>query len=237
MIVAAHQPHYMPWLGYLDKIAKADVFVLMDDLQFEWRNYQNRQRMKLGGGAAGWLTVPLVHGSRSERILDKRIAPSPSARQDWRGRHWRTLVASYANAPYFSRYASALRDVYARPWSKLVELDMTMLALAMRWFGIRTPVVRSSQLHLRGTKTDRLIDLCHKLGARCYLSGAGGSSSYLDTERMGRAGIGVIWQHFAHPVGFDQQLGYLDLLFHRGPGAHEILFGPAHPARLVTEAA
>ena len=57
MIVAAHQPHYMPWLGYLDKMAKADLFVVMDDLQYEAQNYQNRQRIKLHGGAQ-WLTVP-----------------------------------------------------------------------------------------------------------------------------------------------------------------------------------
>ena len=27
MILAAHQPHYLPWLGYLDKMARADLFV------------------------------------------------------------------------------------------------------------------------------------------------------------------------------------------------------------------
>ena len=52
MIVAAHQPHYMPWLGYLDKLAKADLFVVMDDLQYEAQNFQNRQRLKLQSGAA-----------------------------------------------------------------------------------------------------------------------------------------------------------------------------------------
>ena len=57
MILAAHQPHYLPWLGYLDKMAKADVFVVMDDLQYERENFQNRQKLKLNNGPA-WISVP-----------------------------------------------------------------------------------------------------------------------------------------------------------------------------------
>lgn len=244
MIVAAHQPHYMPWLGYLDKVAKADVFIVMDDLQFEAQNFQNRQRMKLAEGAA-WLSVPVTRSAQSDRILDKAIAPAQSSHQDWRRRHWRTLCTHYARTPYFERYADALRDIYTRHWLRLVDLDVHMLRLALRWFGIRTPIVRSSQLSLRGTKTDRLIDLCKQLGARCYLSGTGGSTGYLDAEKMGRAGVGVIWQQFTHPVypqhyarrGFISHLGYLDLLFNCGPAAPEVLFGASHPARLMQQRA
>ena len=72
MILAAHQPAYLPWLGYLDKMAKADVFVVMDDLQYETQNYQNRQRVKINCGAT-WLTVPLKRGAQTDTILDKRI--------------------------------------------------------------------------------------------------------------------------------------------------------------------
>ena len=61
MILAAHQPHYLPWLGYLDKVAKADLFVVMDDLQYEAQNFQNRQRLKLADGAR-WVHVPLLRG-------------------------------------------------------------------------------------------------------------------------------------------------------------------------------
>ena len=72
MIVAAHQPSYLPWLGYLDKLAKSDVFVVMDDLQYEAQNFQNRQRVKLNSGAA-WLTVPLERGAQTDLIADKPV--------------------------------------------------------------------------------------------------------------------------------------------------------------------
>ncbi|MGE5186275.1 MAG: WbqC family protein [Acidobacteriota bacterium] len=240
MIVAAHQPHYLPWLGYLDKLAKADLFVVMDDLQFEPQNFQNRQRLKLPDGAA-WVTVPLVHGGQTERICDKQIDGSQTGRHCWRARHWATLETNYRRAPYWSRYADELREVYTRPWTSLVELDLHMLELARRWLDIATPIVRSAQLRLTGTKTDRLVDLCRAVGARAYLTGAGGSQGYLDVEKMGRAGFGVIWQHFEHPVyaqrypdrGFDAHLGFLDLVLNVGPAARDLLFPASHPVHVA----
>ena len=117
---------------------------------------------------------------------------------------------------------------------------MKMLDLARAWLDIRTPVVRASSLGLTGIKTDRLIELCRKTGARCYLSGGGGSTGYLDVERMGRAGIGVIWQHFEHPryeqrypeVGFLSHLGFIDMLLNCGEASREMLFDRSHPARV-----
>ncbi|HSD90408.1 MAG TPA: WbqC family protein [Kofleriaceae bacterium] len=238
-IVAAHQPHYMPWLGYLDKMAKADLFVVMDDLQYEAQNYQNRQRIKLHNGAQ-WLTVPLERGSQSDRICDKRIDNSGSQRQHWQRRTWMTLEINYRRAPFWHKYADELRSVYAQPWVSLLELDMKMLDLARRWFEIKTPIIRASSLGLTGLKTDRLIDMCRKVGARCYLSGGGGSTGYLDVERMGRAGVGVIWQHFEHPrypqryseAGFISHLGFLDLVLNCGGSSREMLFDRTHPCRV-----
>lgn len=239
MIVAAHQPHYMPWLGYLDKMAKADLFVIMDDLQYEAQNFQNRQRLKLQGGSV-WLTVPLERGTQQDRVCDKRIDNSGSAKQHWQRRSWLTIEHNYRRAPYFERYAPALREVFTRSWESLLALDLHMLDLARTWFGITTPMIRASQLGLVGAKTDRLIAMCKAVGARCYLSGGGGSTDYLDSEQMGRAGVGLIWQHFRHPTyaqryagaGFTSHLGFLDLLFNCGDASREILFDRSHPIRL-----
>ena len=243
MIVAAHQPHYMPWLGYLDKMAKADLFVVMDDLQYEAQNYQNRQRIKLHSGAQ-WLTVPLERGTQGDRICDKRIDNSGSTRQHWQRRTWLTLEINYRRALFFAKYADELYGVYAQPWVSLLELDMKMLELARKWLDIRTPIIRASGLRLTGNKTERLIDLCRKTDARCYLSGGGGSTGYLDVEQMGRAGVGVIWQHFEHPryqqrysdVGFVSHLGFIDLLFNVGDASREMLFQRSHPSRVVEAA-
>jgi hypothetical protein len=238
VIVAAHQPHYLPWLGYLDKLDKADLFVVMDDLQYEAQNFQNRQRVKIDTGAM-WLTVPLLRGVQSDRICDKRIDNAATGKHGWRHRHWRTIETHYRRAPYFARFCDELRDIYTREWTSLLELDMRMLDLARSWLGITVPIVRASSLGLTGARTDRLIDLCTKVGARAYLSGGGGSTGYLDVEQMGRAGIGVIWQHFDHPRypqrygHFVSHLGFLDLVFNVGQAARTALFGRSHSVEVM----
>lgn len=239
MIVAAHQPHYLPWLGYLDKLAASDLFVVMDDLQYETQNFQNRNRLKLDAGPF-WLTVPLLRGAQADRICDKRIDNTGrGGRHHWQERHWRTLVTHYGRTPGFARYAPALEDVFVRRWDLLVELDLHMLELARTWFGIKRPIMRSSSLGLTGQKTDRIISMCRAVGARTYLTGKGGSTGYLDVEALARAGIAVIWQQFQHPqypqryggLGFISHLGFLDLLLNCGSDAPAILSSSGEGAR------
>jgi hypothetical protein len=230
MIVAAHQPSYLPWLGYLDKMAQADVFVVMDDLQYEQQNFQNRNRIKRNDGPA-WLTVPVERGAQTDRICDKLIQNHASAREHWQRKTWRTLGIHYGPTEYFRSYREELQEIYTRPWERLVDVDLAILELARSWFGITVPVVRSSSLGLTGQKTDRILDMCRKLGAKAYLSGSGGSTDYLDVERMKAGGVAVVWQHFEHPtypqrypaLGFVPKLAFLDLLFNCGPSSREIL--------------
>jgi hypothetical protein len=231
MILAAHQPAFLPWLGYLDKVAKADVFVVMDDLQYEKENFQNRNRVKLNTGAA-WLTVPLEKGAQSDRILDKRIVNNANPKEHWARKAWTTIKTHYGRAPHFAAYAEELEDAFTRPWTRLVDLDAHMLGLARRWLGITRPIVNASSLELQGQKTDRIIDLCKKVGAKVYLSGKGGSTDYLDLDAFARAGISVMWQQFQHPeypqrypqVGFVSHLAFLDLVLNCGPDSRDILF-------------
>ena len=231
MIVAAHQPAFLPWLGYLDKLARADLFVVMDDLQYEAQNFQNRNRLKLAAGPH-WITVPLVHGSQTDRILDKRIDNTGrGGRHHWQYRTWRTLEVHYGKAACWDRYAPALEDVFVRRWDLLVELDLHLLDLARNWLGITGPIVRASSLGLTGAKTDRIISMCRAVGARTYLSGRGGSAGYLDTDALDRAGIATVWQEFRHPMypqrypqlGFVSHLGFLDLLLNCGPDSAAVL--------------
>ena len=232
MILAAHQPAFMPWLGYLDKLAKADLFVVMDDLQFEAQNFQNRNRVKLNHGPH-WLTVPLLRGKQTDRVLDKRIDNTGrGGRHHWQIRTWRTLCVHYGRAPHFARYAAALEDTYVRRWDWLVDLDLHMLDLARVWLGIGKPIVRASSLGLSGAKTDRILSLCQATGAKTYLSGRGGSAGYLDTAQLERGGVATLWQTFKHPsypqryagLGFVSHLGFLDLLLNCGPDSAALLW-------------
>jgi hypothetical protein len=231
MIVSIHQPCYLPWLGYLQRMAEADVFVLLDHVQFERANYQNRARI-LVDGEPRWLTVPVVQRSQKEQILDKAIDNRLEGSRHWSRVQAATLRHAYRAAPYANLYLPVLRDILESSWERLVDLDLALLELLRDAFGIHTPLVRSSELAVQGAKSELILEICRELGADCFLGGMGGSRAYLDAEAFRRAGVRVKWQDFRHPVypqchsgAFAAGLSAADLLLNRGPLGRHLFIG------------
>lgn len=234
MIVAAHQPHYLPWLGYLDRMHRADLFVIIDHVQFERRGYQNRTRI-LVDGQPQWLTVPVVQRSQQERIIDKQIDnPPDGGKRFWGSKHYQTLRHAYREAPHFADYALQLWQILESRSARLVDINQLTLHFLREAFGIRTPMIRSSELDIRGARSDMILNLCRAVGADTYLAGMGGSRDYLNRELFAAAGIDIAWQEFSHPVyaqcgggAFVPGLSAIDLLFNHGPRSRDILCGEA----------
>lgn len=240
MIVAAHQPHFLPWLGYFDKMRRADLFVIVDHVQFERQNYQNRTMIKTGGDAR-WITVPVRQCSRDERILDKLIDNTGKGRHRWGRRMSLTLKYAYQGAEHFAAYGPALLDALDAPWERLVDLNLKLLDLCREALDIRTPMVRSSELKIDGAKSDMVLAMCQAVGADGYLSGTGASRNYLDAAAFDRAGVRIIWQHFTHPSyrqrpcegTFIPKLSVFDLLVNCGPHSAAALQGEQAEEALV----
>ena len=232
MKVAIHQPCFLPWLGYLDRMRRSDLFVLLDHVQFERRGYQNRTQIRVENEAR-WLTVPVVQVSQKETILEKRIdnPPEPLERW-WGGKHFQTLRFAYRKAPYFKDYAPRLQEIFETRYDRLVDLNQAMLEFLRDGYGIRTPLVKSSELPVEGARSQLLLNICKAVGAKTFFGGMGGSRHYLEQEAFASAGVGVEWQKFEHPQyaqcgapGFIPGLTALDMLFNCGPAAPEMLAG------------
>jgi WbqC-like protein len=229
MIVAIHQPHYLPWLGYLHRMAQVDLFILLDHVQFERRNHQNRNRIRLDGEAF-WLTVPVVQRSQKERIVEKLV--DNASPRSWGPVHFSTLRHAYREAEHFGSYADALRKILDARWERLTDLNRAMLDLLRDAFDIRTPLARSSELGVDGAKSDLILNLCRAAGADTLLAGFGGSRAYLDAEGFAREGVRIRWHDFKHPTykqcgaqPFLPGLAAIDLLFNCGPQSRAILMG------------
>lgn len=237
MIVAAHQPNFIPWLGYFDKMRKANLFIMVDHVQMERQGYQNRVRIKTGDGQR-WITVPVVRTSRAERIMDKRIDNSRGGRFRWSRKMSLTLKYAYESAPHYRAYEPALEEIFASRWYRLSELNGRLIEFCRGALGIRTPMLSSSRLKISGAKSAMVLNMCREVGADVYLAGHGASRSYLDVPAFERAGIRVAWQDFEHPVYrqypscgvFIRNLSALDLIFNCGPRSPGILRGGPAPA-------
>lgn len=234
MLIAIHQPHYIPWLGYLDRMVKADLFVILDHVQFERRNFQNRTTIRLEGQPK-LLTVPVIQLSQKEVIVEKRVDNSEDGGRDWGPTHFKTLKYAYRKAPFFAQYAPRLEAILHAKWDKLVDLDLAMLDFVREAFEIRTPLARSSEMQVEGARSELLLNLCKSRGpGSVFLGGLGGSRRYLDHEAFAREGVGVAWQQFEHPVypqcgegEFTPGLMSLDLLFNCGARGRDLLWASA----------
>ena len=232
MIVAIHQPLFLPWLGYLDRMARADLFIILDHVQFTRRNYQNRTQILLDG-QPHWLTVPVQQHSQQERIVDKRIdhqAAEPG--HGWGAKMSQTLAHAYRRAPFLEAYLGDFREVLEFRWEYLLDLNLELLRLIRRAYDIRTPLARSSELAVDGARSDLILNLCQAVGADTYLAGMGGSRHYLDREAFAAAGVDIAWQDF-RPAPYAQQgsgdfvpgLSSVDLLFNHGLGCRDMRHG------------
>jgi hypothetical protein len=224
MLAAIHQPQYWPGLRFFSKMRAADLFILLDDVQYERREFQNRNRLRT---AKGWqyLTAPVLAKGRFDQLISEvRLDPGAG----WRREHLAAIKCNYARAKYFREYLPALERLYAADYEYLQELALATADLLRGAFGIKTPLRRASEFAVDARSSERLARLCAAAGAETYLSGAG-ARAYLDAGVFGRAGVKLAWQEFevkpypqAFP-GFEKDLSALDLLLNCGPDSVQYL--------------
>ena len=187
MIAAIHQPNYLPALSFFKKMAACDVFVLLDDAQFTRNSFINRNRINTPNGPL-WLTVP-VKQRFGQQIRDVEINNS----QPWARKHWGSIEQNYQKAPHFRDHALALGALYLLNWDKLIDLNLELINYLTRCFGIAPRMVLASSLKMTTEGTERLIDICNKVGADTYLSGSGGRN-YQDEQLFKESGITLTFQ-------------------------------------------
>lgn len=223
--LAVLQPGYIPWLGFFDQLARADVFVFYDDVQYDKNGWRNRNRIKAPSGPM-WLTVPVRSIHLEQSILETTI----DDRQPWRKKHINTIEQFYRKAPYFNLYFETFRELLLRPWPTIADLDIAVVEYFVENLGLETKLYRSSQLEIAGDRIERLIKLCLHFNADQYLTG-NAAKAYLQEGLFDDAGIAVCWQDYFHPEysqlhgDFVPYLSTLDLLLNCGPNSLDIIQG------------
>lgn len=225
MILTAHQPVYLPWLGLFHKIALADKFISFDQVQYLPKDWNNRNKIKTPSGEI-WLSVPVY----KKGYMDKKICEIEiDNTKDWKNKHWHSIRANYAKSKYFKMYADFFEDVYLnKDWNYLDELNIYMLKWFLKVLNINTPVESAGDYDFNGKKNDLVVDMCKKLGAKKYIFGALGKD-YAVLEDFEKNSISVYFQEYHHPVypqrfgGFLPYMSIIDLLFNCGDSSYEIL--------------
>jgi hypothetical protein len=225
--VVIHQPDFASYLGFFDRCLHADLFIVLDHVQFVTgtsRSWMHRDKIKTANGEK-WLTLSVEKAPRGTPINEIKL----SGKVDWISDNLNLLKHNYCKAPFFPEIMPLIVSLYQDPPDNLVDFNLRSIELIMDLLDIKIPIVLSSALSPIGSKNELLVDLLKKVDAADYLSGVG-ARDYLETSVFTNANINVIWQQFNHPV-YPQQFGafipylsVLDALFNCGiKGTQQVL--------------
>jgi hypothetical protein len=229
-ILVAHQPEFLPWLGFVSKAAMGDIFVLLDSVDFRKEYFQNRNKIRMNSQKGWqWLTVPVARA----KTHSCKICEACIERGRWITKHLRAIEQSYSKTQYFSEIYPELQAIYDYKGNNLSEFNTKFIRFALRMFKIQVPIYRTSEMvrsgyDISGEKTDIVISMCQAVSARTFVAGQFGKT-YLEIEKFRKLNIKLVFQSFTHPVykqihgGFVENMSYIDLLFNHGPDSVNIL--------------
>lgn len=218
MRCAIMQPTYVPWAGYLNLMAEVDLFIYLDDAQYERASWQNRNRVLVSGQAA-WLTVPVTReflGAPIHQVqLDDRLP--------WRRKHSELLKQTYARHAHGADMLEGVGVLADDALTRLADLNIAILDRLRSGLAISTPTLRSSELGIEGIRTDRLIAILDRVGATEYLTPPG-SLDYLRVDDFVHRARQHLLVHDFQPEPYAQRgttsfvshLSILDVVAHLG---------------------
>jgi hypothetical protein len=195
--VAIHQPNFFPWLGYFEKICRADIFILLDDVQYQKTGGAWSNRVKvLVNGEGRWITAPIeraFHGTRTLRQINFM------ANENWRVKVLKTLQTAYGRAPHYKETLNLLEPLILHQAENLAEFNIHgIISLAGALGLVTTNFVRSSSIPTEGVATRRLIELTQHVEGTQYMCG-GGAGGYQEDAKFINAGIELVYQNFVSP--------------------------------------
>ncbi|NCC20894.1 MAG: hypothetical protein EOM26_00355 [Alphaproteobacteria bacterium] len=224
--IAIMQPTFLPWIGYFALMEMVDEFVLLDHVQFDRRSWQQRNRIRTVNGPI-WLTVPVSSkGLRDQAIRDVRINMD---NPDFPTKMIRTIAQNYKKAPYFHDFSPRLFEVLEDGQQLLANLNLELIRFLAGALAIDTPLLKSSEMQVLGSKADGLVDICRKRGASRYISPPGSKDYLEETDVFQQAGIPVSYFEYEHPCyrqcfdDFEPYMSVIDLLFNEGDNAPAVM--------------
>jgi|688.fasta_scaffold208532_2 hypothetical protein len=226
MIASIMQPTFMPWLGYFNIIKSSDIFVFLDDVQFEKRSWQQRNKILINK-KEGYLTIPTISKSRFNQKINEVIMDND---QQWKIKHIKTLKNNYSKHEYFDQTFSIINAIYQNNYEKLLDLNVNFIKSVLNFLSIETKIIFSSQFNLSSSKENRILELCKIIKAKKYISPIGSKIYLKDGEIFKKNNIELEYIDYQYKVykqkkieKFVPRLSVIDAMFNLGKNTIEIL--------------
>jgi hypothetical protein len=217
MNVSIHQPDFFPYPGFFNKIFLSDVFVILDRTQFEF-GITNRNKIITPEGTWTRISIPVKTGQKFFQINDVKINND----MNWKEKNLDLISKSYNKSKFFDLYNTSINSIFEEKWEYLIELNIKILKTIFEWLDVKTKIIFESELNVKGTSSEKLLNICKQVDATKYVSGSGGKN-YLDEKIFQKNHIDIEYQKYT-PILYSQlnsksfipNLSILDLLFNMG---------------------
>jgi len=226
MIASIMQPTFMPWLGYFNIIKNSDIFIFLDDVQFEKRSWQQRNKILINK-KEGYLTVPAISKNRFNQKINEVIVDND---QQWKIKHIKTIKNNYSKHEYFDETFSLIDALYENNYEKLLDLNVNFIRSVLNFLKIETKIIFSSQFNLSSSKDNRILELCKIIKAKKYISPIRSKIYLKDGEIFNKNNIELEYIDYQHKVykqkkieKFVPRLSIIDAMFNLGKETIEIL--------------
>ena len=225
MIISINQPAYIPWLGYFNRIARSDLHIVLDHVQFEKNSFVNRNKI-LQNKRDIWLTIPIKTKNLFGDLAINKVHVDNIS--NWQNKHFSSIKHGYSKSIFWQDLSTSLEDIYMMRSDLMIDYINKYLEFLLDYLEITTPIFYSSNFNYKEKKSELVLEICKHYGAKKYLSGPLGRN-YLNIEEFLDNGIQVEFHDYKHPIypqktdNFNYNLSILDLILNCGKDSKRII--------------
>jgi hypothetical protein len=227
-ILSAHQPQFIPWLGFFSKIKSCDEYVVLDNLKYSDLSFQTRNKIKnISTKSWTWLIIPVARKTTHKLFSNVLIDPNNKI---WKLKHLKSIYQSYNKTKFFNEVYVDIENIYKSEEINLSKFIFNFIEYALKIFKIDTKIHFQSCLETKGLinlkqKSELLLEITKFLKCDCFLFGANADKYFfLENKNLFKDNnIRFLFQKFNHPIyqqmhnkNFLPNLSFLDLLFNCG---------------------
>ncbi len=212
--VFIHQPDFAPWVTFFKRLDKSDIFVILDDVQFNRRGFTNRDYILINKKKT-LLTIPVIKTDRDKTLIkDVKI----DYENNWVKKTLKSIYLNYSKSINFNEINKFIEIIFEKNHKKLIDLNLEIIFYVIKKLRIKTEIIFSSSLKIDSKKSEKILDICKKTNATHYITGKG-SLSYLNIDEFTKEKIEINDQIFfnkqynQNSIQFVKDLSILDIMF------------------------
>lgn len=191
---AIMQPTYLPWSGYFSLIKSVDVFIFLDDVQFNRSSWQSSNQI-LSENKVTKIKVPTIKMPLKTNISEITLDNSSG----WQADHFNLIKNSYIGKPGFNYLMPILEDVLLNTrFDKLINLNIKLISIFSELLEKKITFKLASSLNVSGKRSEHVANLCKSVGSKHYISPIGAAKYLKEDNFENKYDIKLLFHKFNH---------------------------------------